>query len=164
MLTDGVINLREISANDIRLLYDWRNDPQSRPMFRDDRALDFDAHCGFLRRYFTGERGEYWWIAEVSGVPVGTICLYSFDTDRHTCEFGRFIIGREHRGAGYGRRALLLAMSVARSLGVERMVCEVLSSNESAIRLYDSLGFVEVGIDPAGPRRFILMEAELNQK
>jgi RimJ/RimL family protein N-acetyltransferase len=163
MLADGAIALREIAAADIALLYGWRNDAETRPMFRDDRPLDFDSHCRFVQQYFAGARDDYWWIVEASHVPIGTISLYRFSADRRACEFGRFIIGREHRGLGYGRRALALAMGMARSLGVERISCEVLSSNEQALRLYSSLGFTWKGIDNAGQRSFVLMEAELNR-
>jgi ribosomal-protein-alanine N-acetyltransferase len=164
MLTDGAIALREITAADITLLHGWRNDAETRPMFRDDRPLHFDSHSRFVQRYFANAPGDYWWIVEASQVPIGTISLYRFSADRRACEFGRFIIGREHRGCGYGRRALALALSLARSLGVERISCEVLSSNERALRLYGSLGFTRKGIDDAGARRFVLMEAELNRK
>jgi len=131
-------------------------------MFRDDRPLDFDCHTRFVQRYFEDAQGDYWWIVEALHVPIGTISLYRFRSDRRACEFGRFIIGREHRGCGYGRRALALAMGLAQSLGVERISCEVLSSNEPALRLYSSLGFTRKGVQHAGQRTFILMEAEMN--
>lgn len=159
MLTDGGIALREITPDDIPLLYAWRNDPENRPMFRDDRPLNFDSHSRFVQRHFEDAPGDYWWIVEASGVPVGTISLYRFSAGRRVCEFGRFIISREHRGRGYGRRALMLAIGRARSLGVERISCEVLSSNEPALRLYNSLGFTTKGIDQAGQRSFVLLEA-----
>jgi len=164
ILTDAVITLREITAADIQLLYRWRNDPENRPMFRDDRPLDYETHCRFVERYLSGEQQDWWWMVEAAGEPVGTICLYGFSGDRRMCEFGRFIIGREHRGAGHGRRALRLAMSFGRSRGVERMHCEVLSSNSGALRLYERLGFRAKGIGRAGSREFVLMEAELNER
>jgi RimJ/RimL family protein N-acetyltransferase len=159
MLTDGTVVLREVTVADIALLYAWRNDPETHPMFRDDRPLDFDSHRRFVERYSASVPGDYWWIVEAAGVPVGAIALYGFGADRRACEFGRFIIGREHRGCGYGRRALELAMRFARSLGVERISCAVLSSNEHALRLYSSLGFIAKGIEHAGERGFVLMES-----
>ena len=162
MLTDGAVTLREVAADDTALLYAWRNDAETRPMFRDDRLLEFESHSRFVQRHIAGPPGDYWWIVEAGRLPVGTISLYRFSADRKACEFGRFIIIPEHRGRGYGRRALSLAMSFARSRGVERMSCEVLSSNEPAVRLYSSLGFTLKGIDHSGPRSFVLMEAGLN--
>jgi ribosomal-protein-alanine N-acetyltransferase len=164
MLTDQVIALRAIAAADISLLYEWRNDPRTRSMFRDDQPLNFDSHARFVQQFFENAQADYWWIVEAAHVPIGTISLYRFNADRRTCEFGRFIIGREYRALGYGRRALALAMSVARSLGVERISCEVLSTNDCALRLYDRCGFTVKAIDQTGLRRFISMEAELNKK
>ena len=160
MLTDGTIALRPIRADDVALLFEWRNDPENRKMFRDDRPLNFNCHCRFVERRI--ERGEdYWWIIEAASVPSGTISLYNFDANRRTCEFGRFIVGREHRGQGYGRRALALVVEFARSMQVERIACEVLSSNVQASGLYGSLGFAVKRVTDEGARQFQWMEAEL---
>ena len=163
-LTDGVIALREIAAGDIPRLYEWRNDPRTRPMFRDTHPLEFESHCRLVEGYLDhGPRG-YWLIVEASDMPVGTISLYHFSADGRECEFGRFIIATEHRGSGYGRRALALLMTFAASLGVNLLTCEVLSSNEAALRLYDSLGFRPSSHDDSGERSLVLMEAELSGK
>ena len=163
MLSDGVVFLREITTADIPLLFEWRNETETRPLFRDERPLQFDKHTGFIESHLANPHRDYWWIIEAGNEPVGTIALYGFTADRRACEFGRFIIGRSHRGAGYGHRALRLAMSVARSLGVERLSCEVLSSNDLAMGLYSSLGFAVKGVEVTGRRSFVLMENDLNR-
>lgn len=161
MLTDGVVTLRKITAGDIAVLFTWRNEAGTRPMFRDDRLLDFESHDGFVRRHLEDAHSDYWWMVEASGAPVGTICLFHFSPDGRECEFGRFIVSSAHRGCGYGRRALVVAMDFARSLGVERIACVALSSNQRAVQLYRSLGFAVKGSDGEDPRRFVLMEAGL---
>lgn len=160
-LTDGVILLRAIERGDISRLFEWRNDPRTRPMFRDDAPLDFDAHSRFVRECLASQDCTYWMIIEASRIPVGTISLHHFSADGWECEFGRFIISPEHRGSGYGRRALALLMTLAASLGVHRISCEVRRSNAQALRLYRSLGFRAQGTDDCAPRNFVLMEAEL---
>jgi len=161
-LTDGVITLRAIGHGDIPLLYEWRNDPRTRPMFRDDTPLEFTAHSRFVLGYLESGDRAYWLIIEASHIPVGTIGLHRFSADGRGCEFGRFIVAPEYRGSGYGRRALALLMTLAASLGMRRISCEVLDSNTHALRLYSSLGFTAKGTSDCGPRSFILMEAELN--
>lgn len=161
MVSEEAVVLRDIAAADIALLYTWRNDAETRVMFCDDRPLDFDSHSRFVQRYLADPQGDHWWIVEAAGVPVGTICLFHFSDDRRSCEFGRFVIAPEHRGGGYGRLSLQLAMSYARSILVERMRCVVLSSNERALNLYRSLGFGVKGVEDSGPRRFVVMEAGL---
>ena len=49
------------------------------------------------------------------------------------------------RGAGYGRILMDKMMIIARQLQAETMFLEVRPSNESARRLYDKLGFNEIG-------------------
>ncbi len=164
MTDDGVVALRAVTERDIQLLYTWRNDESTRRMFRDDRALDLAAHERFVRQFLENSQGDYWWIAEAGGVPVGTICLFHFSPDRRVCEFGRFIVAPDHRGRGYGRRILMLAMEFARSIAVERLLCVALTSNERAFGLYQSLGFVVQERNREGERGFILMETELSRK
>lgn len=161
---DSGIALRAITGADTFRLYDWRNAPDTRPMFRDIRPLDFETHRRFVTKALEGEPRAYWFIVEASKVPVGTISLYNFSRDGRECEFGRFIIAAGYRGRGYGRRALARLMELARSLGVERVRCEVLASNEPALRLYASLGFCPKNEGRDGDRCFVLMEAELSPK
>jgi ribosomal-protein-alanine N-acetyltransferase len=51
-----------------------------------------------------------------------------------------------HQGKGLGRELLAHMIEVARSHGNEMMFLEVRPSNIAAIRLYESVGFSEVGV------------------
>ena len=51
----------------------------------------------------------------------------------------------EDRGAGYGRALMDKMMALARQLRADMMFLEVRPSNEDARRLYDKLGFNEIG-------------------
>lgn len=52
---------------------------------------------------------------------------------------------REYRGRGIGRRLLEELQRRTRILGVNTLFLEVRVSNESAVRLYESCGFTEIG-------------------
>jgi len=52
----------------------------------------------------------------------------------------------EERGAGYGRALMDKMLVLARQLQADMMFLEVRPSNEDARRLYDKLGFNEIGI------------------
>lgn len=162
LLTDGVVSLRDVTAGDLERLFDWRNDPRTRPMFRHDAPLDFEAHGRFVRAYLENPPRGAWLIVEAAGSAVGAISLYNFSPDGRACEFGRFLIAPAHRGAGYGRRALTLLLAWAASLGVAKVSCEVLSSNAQALRLYRSLGFTVTGQADSGARSFVMLEARLS--
>jgi ribosomal-protein-alanine N-acetyltransferase len=55
-------------------------------------------------------------------------------------------IDLERQGKGYGRRLLEHFIARARELGAERMLLEVRVSNLIAQALYESIGFIEIGI------------------
>ena len=52
------------------------------------------------------------------------------------------------QGKGLGRRQLNRLMRIARTHGADTAFLEVRISNETAIALYESIGFVEVGLRP----------------
>jgi ribosomal-protein-alanine N-acetyltransferase len=74
-------------------------------------------------------------------------------------------VASEHHGRGIGRLLLLHAEELTRELGRDRIVLEVRSDNERAIRLYRAAGYEQVGIKPAyysDGRDALKMEKDLN--
>ena len=66
---------------------------------------------------------------------------------RHRADIG-IAIFEEFWGLGLGRIMLSELICLAEELGIEQLELEVISENERAIRLYESLGFVPVGEKP----------------
>lgn len=54
------------------------------------------------------------------------------------------------REQGLGRRLILAALDRAREIGIERVEWTVYASNQRAIRLYESVGFVREGVKRKG--------------
>ena len=57
---------------------------------------------------------------------------------------------KDFRGQGIGKRLLQATIDGARRIGLEKIELSVYSSNEAAIALYRSLGFVEEGLKKRG--------------
>jgi ribosomal-protein-alanine N-acetyltransferase len=55
-------------------------------------------------------------------------------------------IGEDYRCRGIGRRLLAHLMQVAANVGAREAFLEARPTNTSAIRLYQSLGFVQIGV------------------
>ena len=86
------------------------------------------------------------WIIHFEGVVAG----YTVLTLGYSVEFGGVIafvdelfVARGLRGKGIGTRVLQLVTDEARKLDVMMLALEVTRSNESAKRLYRSVGFVD---------------------
>lgn len=61
-----------------------------------------------------------------------------------------------HRGRGIAEKMLAEAESIARERGAVKLTLEVLSGNQSAIRLYHRIGFAGYQLDPAmGTAQFL---------
>ena len=54
-----------------------------------------------------------------------------------------------YRGRGVGKQMLALVESIARARGACKLTLEVLQGNQSAIRLYERVGFANYQLDPA---------------
>jgi hypothetical protein len=64
--------LRAATIEDAGLLFDWRNDLETRKMSRDTSELTFDNHAAWLsKRLSLMTPGLY--IAEIGKTPVGTV-------------------------------------------------------------------------------------------
>jgi RimJ/RimL family protein N-acetyltransferase len=163
-LTDGVVSLRKVSADDTEILYRLRMDPLSLPMFRNTGVVPFKSHQKVVRDYLQSPSADCWFIIEAGRKTVGAVALYNFENEGRTSEWGRFVISPEARKLGYGKRALRLLMQHARSVGVRTLHCEVLATNFVAVRLYRDLGFVQTGQREYAGRSFLGFAAALNPR
>jgi ribosomal protein S18 acetylase RimI-like enzyme len=77
------------------------------------------------------------------------VARYTRTKVKHKAHIGGMYIVPEARGRGAGRALLDAAVTHARGLGgVEELVLAVTVGNESARRLYESVGFVRYAIEP----------------
>ena len=91
-------------------------------------------------------------LAEVDGKLVGT-CGINIIKDcykvRHRAEYGINVL-KEYWGLGIGRQLSEAVIELAKQAGYEQLELEVVANNDRAIKLYESLGFIEFGRNPKG--------------
>ncbi|MFC0189526.1 GNAT family N-acetyltransferase [Fictibacillus aquaticus] len=80
-------------------------------------------------------------IAELNGTAIGKLNLR--DTDNHAFIYG-FVVAKEFRGKGYGRNILMNAVVYSQEkMNRLHQSLEVAATNDRALGLYKSCGFVE---------------------
>lgn len=133
------MEITPLRYNDLEFFHSVRHHPETLPFLHDQRA-------------FTLEQVKDWYLSAsplhriilVNGERVGYVRLSEIDK-RH----GNFCLGVdiavEHRRKGYARQAYHLILDEFKASGYHRAWLEVLPSNQRAIDLYASLGFVQFG-------------------
>lgn len=87
------------------------------------------------------------------GELVGIITLYQENLNKllHRAHIGAMYVSPLKRGSGIGKALMEEAIKKAKSIeGVEQLYLAVVSSNESAKRMYSSLGFEVFGTEKKG--------------
>jgi GNAT superfamily N-acetyltransferase len=79
-------------------------------------------------------------LATDEGSPAGCVALRP--VDNQTCEMKRLFVRPERQGLGLGRMLAGRVIAEARSMGYATKLLDTLPGMKSALRLYESLGFV----------------------
>lgn len=93
-------------------------------------------------------------VAVVNGKIVGTAGIDEVGKQFKACHRADFGISieKEYWGLGIGRALTEACIECAKKAGYDQIELNVVSTNENAIRLYDSVGFKEFGRNPRGFR------------
>lgn len=131
--------LREASANDLEQMYAieqsvFGNDAWSPEMLREELHA---AHRHYL--VLVEQAGD---LADAVLGYAGILIL------GESADIQTIAVDGRARGQGQGRRLMLALADAAVARGVRDVFLEVRADNVSARGLYESLGFVEVGVRP----------------
>lgn len=138
-----MIRLRAFEDSDAELLLRWRNDPQVARWMYDSERIEPDEHARWFARVRCDAPDHRYRVVELDGTATGTSNLTQIDPDRRSCTWGGYIAPTSI-GRGMGRAALGLALADAFDvLALNRVWIEVLSDNERALHLYESVGFTK---------------------
>ncbi len=123
----------------------------------------------------TNSEDEIEILAELDGRLIGSAGVYSIrraEKVRHRASFG-ISVDKAYWGLGVGRALTEACIECAKAAGYTQLELEVVAENESAVALYESVGFVEYGRNPRGFRsrvsgwqalKLMLLDLEGNQK
>ena len=140
------VDLVELAERHMPLVIAWRNNPDIRRGFFNQRAFTVASHAQWFDRYSADPNDYCFAITLKSGRTIGVISISQVDWRERSGQFGRFLIGDPlSRGRGLGREAARLVLEFARvQLRLNSLSLIALSDNAVALRLYRRLGFVEV--------------------
>ena len=133
------VSLRLAAVSDAKMLFDWRNDPETRRHFFDPAALNFERHRQWVADVLADSRRRLL-VAQAAGESVGCARL---DLDADTASIS---IYRDPQRTGQGLGVAMLD-AVAKwvennEVGVKRIVAEVIPANRASRHAFESAGYV----------------------
>ena len=121
--------------------------------YPDEVTFTAEQEEQFLREKAESEN-EIEILAELDGKLIGSAGVFAVrnaEKTRHRAGFG-ISVDKAYWGLGVGRALTEACIECAKSAGYLQMELEAVAENESALKLYESVGFVEYGRNPKGFR------------
>jgi UDP-4-amino-4,6-dideoxy-N-acetyl-beta-L-altrosamine N-acetyltransferase len=135
------IQMRDIVGSDRERLLAWRNSPDVAAYMYSDHAISPEEHDRWFASIRTRHDRRYW-IIEVNGDPVGLVNLADIDEIHRRCAWAYYLASPNVRGLGVGSYVEFWAIEhVFGALGLHKLWCEVLASNEAVWKLHQAHGF-----------------------
>lgn len=139
------VTLRRAAIEDVRLLYDWRNDKEVRLKSLNTNPLNWDEHVGWFTERLVLTHNETIWIAEDDdGSPYGSGRILLTDDGLGTISV---VIAPERRGHGLGRQLIVLLADKIRQMKVVP-VARIVRGNVASLKAFTASGFRVYDDDP----------------
>jgi spore coat polysaccharide biosynthesis protein SpsF len=136
-----IVRLKPLALADSPLLLRWRNQPEIAEHSYSSHRISQDEHDAWFSSAITDTARKYW-IIVYNEVAVGLANLYAISLNHQRCYWAFYIGESEVRGAGIGSVVEFLVLDeVLYKMGLHKLCCEVLATNEKVIRQHQKFGF-----------------------
>jgi len=148
MLKKEVVYLRLLSRDDLEKTYIWMNEPEimatmGRHQFieKEEQKKWFDAQV------IDNSKFIFAICLQVDDTHIGNISLSEIDYINRNGRYAIFIEEKQYRDKGYGRFATEIILDYAFNyLNLHKIYLKTSATNESAIKMYEKMGFIEEGV------------------
>lgn len=135
------VALRPLTEEDRDRVLAWRNSPEVSAYMYTDAVIAPADHARWLTAALADPRRRYW-IIEMDGAPVGLANLYDIDRLNGRCSWAYYLADPAVRGKSVGAVVEVMVLDIVfGQLGLTKLWCEVLATNEAVIRLHQKFGF-----------------------
>ncbi|CAH0540137.1 GNAT family N-acetyltransferase [Vibrio marisflavi] len=97
-----------------------------------------------MSHYYCDEKISLYLIAINNGEVVGGCGIAPFNSEQMVCELKKLFILPQARGLGIGKALTIKCLEYAKSKGFKKCYLDTLSNMQSAISLYENLGFTHL--------------------
>ncbi len=135
------IKMRDVAADDGERLLAWRNLPEVAQWMYSDHPIAPAEHGAWLAR-IQADPSCIYWIIQRDGEPVGLANLVDISPANRKASWAYYLASPSVRGQGIGAWVEVFVADYAfKTLGLNKLCCEVLIENEAVWRMHESFGF-----------------------
>lgn len=135
-----MIKLRKAQISDCDLIYKWRNHPDVRKFFFDDREIDYSTHQEWFQNSLKMEN-RIILIAENDNQPVGVIRFDILKDNPDTAEIDIYV-APSFQGRGFGRQILVEGEKWIKSqANIRFLVAKVKETNYASKKIFENNEF-----------------------
>lgn len=138
--------LRPVVEADAEFIVQLRNQAHAKGCIN-DTSLDVEKQRQWIRNYLKRENEHYWIMEALDHVPYGTTSLYHYKPELHQIETGRWVRMADAPEDNLLAGRVQVRDFVFQTLGVHRLVFDVVATNKSVLRYHRMCGAVETGIE-----------------
>ncbi|OQY51864.1 MAG: UDP-4-amino-4,6-dideoxy-N-acetyl-beta-L-altrosamine N-acetyltransferase [Candidatus Parabeggiatoa sp. nov. 2] len=139
-------NILSVDEDTQSLVRTWRNSESERMFSYDDHYISEDEHSNWLRSLQNNEK-HVLYVVFFNDLPIGTVSLSNIRLKHKTADWAFGLAEEKLRGKGVaGIMEYQLLEHAFGEFGLEKLNCEVFSTNEKVIRLHKKFGFKVEGI------------------
>ncbi|NQZ51166.1 MAG: GNAT family N-acetyltransferase [Moritella sp.] len=109
-----------------------------------------DAEVNAMSQHYADENASRYFIATIKGNIVGGCGIAAFNGSNDVCELRKLFLLPENRGLGLGKKLTEDCLKYAQHKGYTKCYLDTLKSMQSAISLYEKLGFKHLDKSLAG--------------
>jgi UDP-4-amino-4,6-dideoxy-N-acetyl-beta-L-altrosamine N-acetyltransferase len=144
--TADAVTLRALELADIAGVLAWRNLPEVAAYMYTDHRISEAEHARWFAGALTDETKRYW-IIQLDGEPVGLANLYDISTLHKRAYWAFYLADDRVRGKGVGSYTERFVLHhVFADMGLDKLCCEVLATNEGVVKMHQRYGFAVDGV------------------
>lgn len=137
-------NLRKIKISDWEILFNWRNDDNTRYWFFNESVVDKESHIKYIKNIINSNHKEIY-ILFINDEPAGTInSNYNSSDDTYTLGYS---IDNKFRKKGLS--IIMMKLFLYDKQGT--FICKIKETNIPSIKMVERVGYVKelLSIEPA---------------
>jgi UDP-4-amino-4,6-dideoxy-N-acetyl-beta-L-altrosamine N-acetyltransferase len=140
------VTLRRLQPDDRDRLLEWRNLPEVATYMYTDHRISEAEHANWFAGAIVDPTRIYW-IIELDREPVGLANLYDITQVHKRAYWAFYLADSRIRGRGVGSATERFVMRhVFLDLGLDKLCCEVLATNDGVVKMHERYGFQIDGV------------------